>query len=96
LELHSTRFKNSTLFRSGTILDKEHEATLNYNSLPGYFTLLHRQGHAGLVAQQYFGKGVLLLRNPMDVVFTYRNWLTNGIGYTCKYPSFTILKFLCV
>jgi hypothetical protein len=44
-----------------------------------YLINIHEQGHAGLVAQQYFNKGVLLLRNPMDVVFTYRNWLTNGI-----------------
>lgn len=28
--------------------------------------------------QQYDKRGVLLLRNPMDVVFTYRDWLHGG------------------
>jgi hypothetical protein len=30
------------------------------------------------VHQQYDKRGVLLLRNPMDVVFTYRDWLHGG------------------
>ena len=28
--------------------------------------------------QQYDSRGVLLLRNPMDVVFTYRHWQHGG------------------
>ena len=36
------------------------------------------QGHAGIVHQQYESRGVLLLRNPMDVVFTFRHWQSHG------------------
>ncbi|XP_046452550.1 WSC domain-containing protein 1-like isoform X2 [Daphnia pulex] len=60
-----------------TIMDKDHEATLN-NGLWHYFQLLHREGLGGLIHQQYDRRGVLLLRNPMDVVFTFRNWAYSG------------------
>lgn len=36
------------------------------------------KGFGGLVHQQYDKRGVLLLRNPMDVVFTFRNWHYGG------------------
>ncbi|KAK4007148.1 hypothetical protein OUZ56_012309 [Daphnia magna] len=35
-------------------------------------------GNAGIVRQQYDGRGVLLLRNPMDVAFAYQNWVYGG------------------
>ncbi|XP_046637044.1 WSC domain-containing protein 1-like [Daphnia pulicaria] len=61
-----------------TIVDKDHEATITTLGMANYFELLHRQGHGGIVHQQYDKRGVLLLRNPMDVVFTYRDWLHGG------------------
>ncbi|XP_057380614.1 sialate:O-sulfotransferase 1-like [Daphnia carinata] len=63
-----------------TILDKDHEATVQVGKqgLDAYFELLHRLGHAGIVHQQYDRRGVLLLRNPMDVIFSFRNWQLAG------------------
>ncbi len=42
------------------------------------FIHLYVQGNAGIVHQQYDGRGVLLLRNPMDVVFAFQNWVHGG------------------
>lgn len=70
---------------SCTIIDKDHEATITTMGLASYFELLHRYGNAGIVRQQYDSRGVLLLRNPMDVVFAYQNWVYGG--KTGKAPS---------
>ncbi len=37
-----------------------------------------KQNESATLSQQYGNRAVLLLRNPMDVVFTYRHWLISG------------------
>ncbi|EFX88991.1 hypothetical protein DAPPUDRAFT_233912 [Daphnia pulex] len=61
-----------------TIIDKDHEATITVKGLVDYFRLLHLEGYSEIFRKDYGYRGVLLLRNPMDVVFTYRHWQLAG------------------
>ncbi|XP_057371252.1 sialate:O-sulfotransferase 1-like [Daphnia carinata] len=71
-----------------TIIDKDHEATITVDGMVDYFRLLYIEGYSDILRKVYDYRGVLLLRNPMDVVFTYRHWQLAGKVGTAPQEAF--------
>ncbi|XP_057371251.1 sialate:O-sulfotransferase 1-like [Daphnia carinata] len=59
-----------------TIIDKDHEATAGVYKRKYYLQLL--QDYSNIINTTYNYRGILLLRNPMDVVFAHQNHLLVG------------------
>ncbi|EFX88990.1 hypothetical protein DAPPUDRAFT_233913 [Daphnia pulex] len=71
-----------------TLIDKDHEATSGIFERKQYLELLHVKEYSQIINVTYNYRGVLLLRNPMDVVFAHQNHLLVGKFNTAPTEAF--------